>query len=73
MWSNVFKNEEMKQLATDIMRPFFSTVYNELYIYLWIIAIYHIFFGFIILAMFFILFRMFHDFQTLARSQNIAT
>lgn len=73
MWNSVFKNEEMKQIAAEIMRPVFSTVYNEVYVYLWIIAIYHIFFGILILAMFFILFRMFHDFQTIARLQtNIA-
>ena len=54
-----FKNEDMKKDVKEMMRPIFSMIYNEIYIYIWVIAIYNIFFLFILLGMFFILVQLF--------------
>jgi len=53
------KNEDIKNDVKCMMQPIFSMIYNEIYIYVWVIAIYNIFFIFIILAMFFILVQLF--------------
>jgi len=54
-----FKNEDMKKDVKEMMRPIFSMIYNEIYIYIWVIAIYNIFFLFILLGMFFMLVKLF--------------
>ena len=43
-----FKNEDIKRDVKDIIRPIGTILYNEIYIYLWLICIYHIFFIFIV-------------------------
>ncbi len=53
-----FKNENTKKDVQEMMKPIFSMIYNEIYIYIWIIAIYNIFFVIMILAMFFILLKL---------------
>ena len=53
-----FKNEDIKRDVKDIIRPIGVIIYNELYIYIWFICIYHIFFIFIVLANLFILFKL---------------
>ena len=53
-----FKNEDIKKDMKEMMTPIFNLIYNELYIYIWIIAIYNIFFLFILLGMFFLLVRL---------------
>lgn len=45
-----FKNEDIKKDVREVIRPIFTMVYNEIYVYLWLICIYHVFFIFIILA-----------------------
>ena len=37
-----FKNEEIKKTVHEIIKPVFGWVYNEVYIYIWIIAFYHV-------------------------------
>ena len=59
-----FKNEDIKKDVKEMMKPIFSLIYNEIYVYVWIIAIYNIFFTFIILAMFFILLKIFQILQS---------
>jgi hypothetical protein len=40
-------NEDIKKdIKEMMMKPIFSMIYNEIYLYLWIIAIYNIFFVF---------------------------
>ena len=52
-------NEDIKSdMREMMMKPVFNMIYNEIYLYLWIIAIYNIFFIFIILAIFFILLKI---------------
>lgn len=67
-----FKNEELRNDVKEILKPFFNMVYSEMYIYLWIIAIYNIFFGIVILAMFVILFRIFNDIKNMRSANNIS-
>lgn len=50
-----FKNEDIRKDVKEMLKPLFSMIYNEIYVYLWIIAIYNIFVVFLILAMFFML------------------
>jgi hypothetical protein len=52
------KNENTKKDVKEMMKPVFSMIYNEVYVYIWIIAIYNIFFIIMILAMFFILLKL---------------
>ena len=52
------KNENTKKDVKEMMKPIFSMIYNEIYIYIWIIAVYNIFFIFMILALFFILSKL---------------
>ena len=56
-----FKNEDIKKDVKEMMKPIFSLIYNEIYLYVWIIALYNIFFIFIILAMFFILLNIYQS------------
>ena len=53
-----FKNEDIKRDVKDIIRPIGTILYNEIYIYIWLICIYHIFFIFIVLANLFLLFKL---------------
>ena len=53
------ENEDIKtDMKEMMMKPIFSMIYNEIYLYLWVIAVYNIFFVFIILAIFFILIKI---------------
>ena len=53
-----FKNEDIKRDVKDIIRPIGTILYNEIYIYLLLICIYHIFFIFIVLANLFLLLKL---------------
>jgi hypothetical protein len=53
-----FKDETTKQDVKEMMKPIFSMIYNEIYIYIWIIAVYNIFFIFMILALLVILSKL---------------
>jgi len=52
------QNENTKNTVKEMMKPLGILIYNEIYIYIWIIAIYNIFFMVMILAMFFILLKL---------------
>lgn len=56
-----FANEDIRKDVKEMLKPLFSMMYNEIYIYLWLIAIYNIFFVFLLLAMFFILLHMYKN------------
>lgn len=59
-----FKNEDIKRDVKEVVRPIFTMIYNEIYVYIWLICIYHVFFILIILANFYLL-------MTLIRKQGI--
>lgn len=52
-----FNDENIKKDVKEMMKPIFSMIYNEVYLYIWIIAFYNIFVFCIILIMFFILLK----------------
>jgi len=56
-----FKNEDTKKDMRDMIHPLFTIIYNEIYVYIWIIAIYNIFFVFILLAVFFIILNIYRQ------------
>lgn len=53
-----FKNEDIKRDVKDIVQPIFTMVYNEIYVYLWLICIYHVFFILIVLANLYLLLKI---------------
>ncbi len=53
-----FKNEDIKREIKDIIKPLFSFIYNEIYVYLLLICIYHIFFFFIVLINLYLLLKL---------------
>jgi hypothetical protein len=53
-----FKNEDTKREIKDIVKPLFSFIYNEIYVYLLLICIYHIFFFFIVLVNLYLLLKL---------------
>lgn len=53
-----FKNEDTRRDIKDVMKPLVQFIYNEIYIYLWLISIYHVFFIFIVLANLFLLLHL---------------
>jgi len=62
-FNQFFQNEDIKtDIKELLMKPIFSMIYNEIYLYLWIIALYNIFFVFIILAILCILLNIKHNF-----------
>jgi hypothetical protein len=63
-----FKNEEIKK---TVLKPIFGWIYNEIYIYLWIIAFYHVllFSGF--LACFYILLNILYNQDKLLSKMNV--
>ena len=52
--TNLIRNEDIKQY---LLNPMFKLLYNELYIYIWIICLYNIIVFCIILCIFYILLR----------------
>lgn len=61
-----FKNEDIKRDVKEVVRPIFTMIYNEVYVYIWLICIYHVFFILIILANVYLL-------ANLIKKQNIYT
>jgi hypothetical protein len=61
------KNEDFKQLIRVLIKPItnivYTELYNELYVYIWLICVYHIFFIFIILAIFYMTFCLANPFS----------
>jgi membrane-anchored protein YejM (alkaline phosphatase superfamily) len=50
-----FQNDDMKKYIKEILKPVAQIVYDEIYIYIWIICIYNVFLFFFILAILFLL------------------
>jgi hypothetical protein len=49
------QNEDIRKDVKDIIKPIVDIVYNEIYVYLWLICLYNVFLIFIILANLFLL------------------
>jgi hypothetical protein len=67
-----FQNEDIKtDIKELLMKPIFSMIYNEIYLYLWVIAVYNVFFVFIILAILCILLNIKQGFRNSAMDYSI--
>lgn len=53
-----FKSEDSKRNMKEMIKPIGEILYNEIYIYIWLICFYHIFFIFIVLANLFLLLKL---------------
>lgn len=53
-----FQNEDFKKNIKDIMKPIGNLVYNEIYLYVWFICVYHVILIFVILVNLFLLLRL---------------
>jgi hypothetical protein len=60
-----FKKEEMRLILNKITKQLFSNIFNEIYIYIWIICIYNIVLILMILANFYLLMKLLHNSKTL--------
>jgi hypothetical protein len=58
-----FTDERMKQDVREMMKPIYQMIYNEIYVYIWIIAFYHIVIIFLMLSMFIILWRLMKNYE----------
>jgi len=54
-----FQNKDRQKELREIIEPVFSLFYNEVYIYIWFICIYHVILIFIVLANLLLLVRLF--------------
>jgi hypothetical protein len=53
-----FKNEDIRKDVKDMLKPFAQIMYNELYLYIWVICFYNVFLIFIVLVNLFLLLKM---------------
>jgi hypothetical protein len=53
-----FRNEDIKKEIRELLKPLVNIVYNEIYVYVWLICIYNILLFFCILAILFLLYRL---------------
>jgi hypothetical protein len=56
-----FKNEDIKRDVKDVIHPIVCLIYNEMYIYIWLICFYHVLLIFIILANLYLLLRLIYS------------
>jgi hypothetical protein len=53
-----FQNEDIRKDMKEILKPLANIVYNEVYLYLWLLCFYNLFLFFIILAILVLLLRV---------------
>ena len=53
-----FKNNDIKKEVKELLKPIVNIIYNEIYIYLWLICFYNLFLFFLILANLFLLIKL---------------
>lgn len=56
-----FELIKSNEINKYVIKPIILHLYNEIYVYIWLICIYHIFFIFIILAIFYILIKILNN------------
>jgi len=61
-----FQNEDIRKDVKEIIRPIGNIVYNEIYLYLWLLCFYNLFLFFIVLAILVLLVRLTIQSKTLA-------
>ena len=50
----LFKNEDIKRDIRLVIQPLAAFIYNELYLYIWFICLYHIFIILVVLAILYV-------------------
>jgi len=58
-----FTDENLKKDVREMMKPIFSMIYNEVYIYIWLIAFYNLIIMILVLATFFILCKLLRSYE----------
>jgi hypothetical protein len=53
-----FKNEDIRKDVKEMLKPFAQIMYNELYLYVWVICFYNVFLIFIVLVNLFLLLKL---------------
>ena len=53
-----FKNEDIRKDVKEMLKPFAQIMYNELYLYIWVICFYNVFLIFIVLVNLFLLLKL---------------
>ncbi|MFM1794881.1 MAG: hypothetical protein RL642_1266 [Bacteroidota bacterium] len=66
----LFKNEDIKRDVKAMLKPLGTMLYNEIYIYLWVLCFYHVFFIFIVLANFFLLWQILRQHKIYGSTSN---
>jgi hypothetical protein len=66
-----FKNEEIRKTVHEVIRPIFGLIYNEIYIYIWVIAIYHVFLFSGFLALLWILLKVLYNQEKILSKSNV--
>ena len=51
---DLFNNEDIKRDIRVIIQPLAAFIYNELYVYIWFICVYHIFVILVVLAILYV-------------------
>jgi hypothetical protein len=57
-WLELFKNEEIRNNVREIIKPIATIIYNETYLYIWLLCTYSIFLLLIGLANIYFLFKI---------------
>jgi len=53
-----FLNEDIRKGIREIIKPIANIMYNEIYIYIWVICFYNVFLFFIVLANLFLIIKI---------------
>ena len=53
-----FKNEDIKRDVKDVIKPVVSFIYDEIYVYVWLICLYNVFFILVVLAILYLLIQL---------------
>jgi hypothetical protein len=53
-------DEDLRKVIREMIKPLIQIMYNEIYIYLWLLCFYSLFLFFIVLAILVILVRLLH-------------
>jgi len=54
----LLQNEDIRKDMRDMIKPIVQIVYNELYIYIWVICLYNVFIFFILIMNLYMLFKI---------------
>jgi hypothetical protein len=65
-----FKNEDIKRDVKDVIQPIVSFIYDEIYVYIWLICLYNIFFILIVLAILYLIIQLLQR-HTIQYNKNI--